>query len=190
MNCKNFFAACVALALLLSAGGCKKPRTLEQIEAEQRALPALYLTEKTLKEVRAPADKGAFVDEETGEICYRAYECTREDCPGRSADGKPYLFIHRDVLMSVGDDGKFVWEQIPAGKDPQQYIRSKGGQMAPTCPKCLEKRDLDNESDEQKQEYLQSVRLYELPEIAKRREELEAEYQEAFKAREALRHGE
>ena len=62
--------------------------------------------------------------------------------------------------------------------------------MVPTCPKCLEVRDLASESDEDRQKYQDWAKLYELPETAARRAELEEAYQEAFEAREAIRQGE
>ena len=57
-----------ALALCALLGCQKKPRSLRQIEAEIRELPALYLTAETGKEVLAPIDEGVFIDEETGEL--------------------------------------------------------------------------------------------------------------------------
>ncbi len=181
---------CLVLVTIFCIAGCAKPRTMEEIDAERRDLPALYLTEKSLKHVEAASSAGLFVDEATGEICYPAYECANPDCPGLSADGKRHLFIHRDVLVSVGAGGEFKWEPIPAGQDPLEYIRSKGGHKSPTCDKCLENRNLESESDEEEQQYGQWAQPYELPETAKRREELDAEHQEAYEAREALRQGE
>ena len=175
---------------LVGVTGCSQPRSLEEIEADQRALPVLYLTETSLSEVQATADAGLFVDEATGELCYRAYECQNPACPGHSADGKPYLFIHRDVLASVDSSGEITWDQVPAGQEPRAYIRSLGGYLAPTCPKCVELRDLDSESDEERQKYQAWAKLHEIEETAIRRAELEAEYQTAFEARERLRAGE
>ena len=186
---KKLAFACCAIVPLVMVAGCTKPRALEEIEAEQRALPVLYLTEKSMAEVHAPADAGLFVDKATGELCYRAYECRNPDCPGKGSGDKPHLFIHRDVLVSVDASGEISWSQIPAGQNPQDYIRAQGGYMAPTCPKCAELRDLDNESDADRQKYQQFIELHEIPETAARREELEAEYQEAFEARERLREG-
>ena len=181
----------IGVALLFSfCTGCSKTRTLEEIEAEQRALPVLYLTEESMSEVQAPADAGLFIDEATGELCYRAYECQNPDCPGGSGDGKTYLFIHRDVLASVDSTGEITWEQIPAGQNPQDYIRSQGGYLQPTCPKCAETRDFDSESEEDRRKYQNWAKLYELPEVAKRRAELEEEYQAAFESRQNVREGE
>ena len=183
------FALLIGMLPLMTIIGCSKSRTLEEIEAEQRALPVLYLTEKTLSEVRAPADAGLFADDQTGELCYRAYECRNPDCPGRSEEGRPYLFIHRDVLASVDASGEVTWSAIPAGENPQEYIRALGGYMTPTCPKCVVSRDLDSESTEDRQRYQNWCKLHELEETAALRAELEAEYAKAFEARERVREG-
>ena len=183
------FASPLGLLLLIGIIGCAEPRTLEEIEADQRNLPVLYLTEETLTEVQAPADAGLFVDEATGELAYRAYECQNPECPGRGADGSPHLFIHRDVLASADAKGEITWSQVPEGETPQDYIRSLGGYLAPTCPKCVELRDLENETDEHRQQYQAWAQLHELEETATRRAELEAEYKEAFEARERVRQG-
>ena len=179
----------VALAVTLSLG-CAKPRTLEEIEADQRALPVLYLTEETGNRVEASADAGLFVEEETGELAYRAYECQNPDCPGRAGDDQPHLFIHRDVLAKIDANGEVVWEPVPAGQNPQEYIRTQGGFLEPTCPKCAEQRNLETESEEDRQKYRDWVKLHELPKTAARRAELEEEYQAAFEARERVRQGE
>ena len=176
--------------LLLFVGCAKQYRTLEAIEADKRDIPALYLTEKTNKEVMAPAGLGLHVDKATGELCYQPHECTNPDCPGRSADGKPMLFVHRNVLVSLGADGQFVYEQVPAGNEPAKYIESKGGHLLPTCPKCLEQRNLAGETEAQRKQYQSWVRPFVSPETEKRRAELEAEYQEAYQALQKKRSGE
>jgi hypothetical protein len=182
----------LALSLLVVAFavGCAKTRTLEEIEADKRDVPGLYLTEKTNQEVIAPAGLGLHVDAATGEICYQPHECVNPDCPGRPADGKPNLFVHRNVLVSLGPDGKFVYEQVPAGVDPVKHIESKGGHAFPTCPHCLKHRDLAGETDAQRKQYQAWVRPYVLPESEKRREELETEYQAAYQALQKKRRGE
>jgi hypothetical protein len=183
-------ALAIGALVLLCVGCAKKLRTLEEIEADKRDIPALYLTETTHKEVTAPAGLGLHIDSATGEICYQPFECTNPSCPGRSADGKPVLFVHRDVLVSAGPDGKFIYEQIPAGIAPEKYIESKGGHPFATCPKCLEKRQVEGESDAERKQYQAWVRPYVSPETEKRRAELEAEYQEAYQALQKKRRGE
>ncbi len=178
------------LWLLVGGMGCTKLRTLEEIEADKREIPAVYMTEKTNTEVIAPAGLGLHIDPATKEICYQPHECTNPNCPGRGADGKLFRFVHRNVLVSAGADGNFVYEQIPHGADPGKYIESKGGRVMPTCPQCLEKRNLKSESEAERAQYNAWVRSYVSPETEKRRAELEAEYQEAYKALQKKRRGE
>ena len=178
----------VALCFVLPAGCAKRHRPLEEIEADKRDLPTLYLTENSLKRVMAPAGVGIHVDKATGEICYQPYECTNPACPGRIGDDN-FLFVHRDVLLTVGADKEIIYGEPPAAGDYAEFVKSKGGHMYPTCPKCLEKRNVDAESDEQEKQYRDWVKGYELPETIERREELEAEYQAAFEAREKIRKG-
>lgn len=170
------------------AGGCAKERTLEQIEADQSSLQTLYLTEKTNKQVLATANKGLFVDEATGEICYQPYECTRPDCPGKTA-GNPVLFVHRDVFVSLGPDKKFIYELPPAGVPYDEAVRARGGQPGPTCPHCLKTRQLNSETPEQKAEFQKWIRAYELPETIQRRKELQEEHTRAFEALKKRRQG-
>lgn len=176
--------------LLLTVGCAKKLRTLEEIEADKRDIPALYITEKTNKEIMAPAGLGLHVDAASGELCYQPHECTNPNCPGRSTDGKPVLFVHRVVLVSVGADGNIVYAQIPPGMTTAEFIASKGGDEFPTCPKCREKRNLSRETEKQRNQYRAWVRPYVSPETEKRRTELEAEYQEAYQAIQKKRRGE
>jgi hypothetical protein len=182
------FRLVVCTALALAHCGCARQRTLEEIEADQRTLPTLYLTEKSNKQIVAPANRGLFVDEATGEICYQPFECLHPQCPGKSGD-KPVLFVHRDVLVSLGPDRKFVYQPVPADVDFEEFIRSKGGQPVPTCPHCLKNRKLESETPEEKLAYQKSVRPYEMPETTKRREELKQEHQQAYESLKKRRQG-
>jgi len=168
---------CMALA------GCGKDRSLHEIEKEKRSLDALYLTAETGKEITAPATKGVFVDEETGELCFPAYMCANPDCPGKKSGDRPFLFIHRDVLLRAGPGGKVVCDEIPPGKDPVEFIKSRGGFLAPTCPACWKVRKARSETPAQKQQFIDWARPYTFPETAKRVEELEQEYQQRRKSR-------
>jgi hypothetical protein len=163
--------------------GCGKDRSIQEIEKEERSLDALYLTAETGKEITAPGNKGVFVDQETGELCYPAYMCANPDCPGKKSGDRPFLFIHRDVLVRVGPGGKVVRDEIPPGKDPVEFIKSRGGFPAPTCPACWEVRKARAETPAQKQQFIDWARPYTLPETAKRMEELEQEYQQRKKSR-------
>lgn len=161
--------------------GCGKDRSIQEIEKEERSLDALYLTAEIGKEITAPGNKGVFVDEETGELCYPAYMCANPDCPGKKSGDRPFLFIHRDVLVRVGPGGKVVRDEIPPGKDPVEFIKSRGGFLVATCPACWEVRKARAETPAQKQQFIDWARPYTLPETAKRMEELEQEYQQRQK---------
>jgi hypothetical protein len=126
-----------------------EPRSFEKIDQEQRSLNGLFLSEKTFKEVIAPRDVArSFVDEETGERCWHAYECTKPDCPGEKTSGRAYfLFIYTD-------------------KAEQEEI---------CCTACLKTRDVAAETYEEGQRYRRLVRPYELPETIRRRAKLDAE---------------
>jgi len=161
--------------------GCSKPRTIEDVEEEMRSLPATYLTAETGKEISAPSNKGVFVDEETGELCFPAYMCTNPDCPGEKQGDRPFLFIHRRMLLEAGPNGEVIYNEIPEGKDPTKYITSRGGFMNPTCPACYKKRNPDSESAAEKQKYIKWAKPYEAPEVVQRRAELEEEFQALYK---------
>lgn len=189
MPSRSTTTLCALLVFIALSGCAKKHRPLEEIEAQKRDLPTLYLTEKTSKRVMAPSSTGLHVDTATGELCYQPFECINPDCPGRTAE-ENHLFVHRDVLVSVGPAGEIVYGSPPEGVDYKTYVESRGGHMTPTCPKCLEKRNLASETDAQRQQYQAWVRPYELPATVQSRAELEEEYQAAFAAREKLRQGE
>jgi len=157
--------------------GCGKERSLQEIEQEERSLDALYLTAETGKEIAAPANKGVFVDQETGELCYPAYMCANPDCPGKESGDRPFLFIHRDVLVRTGPGGKIVRDEIPPGNDPAAFIKSRGGFLVPTCPACWEVRKGRSETPVQKQRFINWARPYVLPKTAKRMKELEQEHE-------------
>ena len=179
---------CLLVVLVCSTGCAKKHRALEEISAEKSDLPTLYLTENSLKRVMAPASVGVHVDEETGEICYQPYECTNPSCPGKKGE-ENFLFVHRDVLLSVGPNNEIIYGTPPVGVEYAEFIKSKGGYVGPTCPKCFETRNLESETDEQRQQYQDWVQGYELPETVQRRKELDEEYQAAFEHREKVRQG-
>jgi len=159
--------------LAIAVVGCGEKLSLTDIDRAKTDLPELYLTTETGKEVLAPINRGPFVDEETGEICFPAYTCTNPECPGEGKGDRPYLFIHRDVLLKVGSNGELVMEDVPPNTNPRKYIESLGGHMAPTCPACLKNRNPATESDDERNKYMSYVQPYVLPETAKRQAELE-----------------
>ncbi len=152
--------------LMAGCGGEKPPRTLDEIFNEERALPKLYFTAITQKRITAPATIGPFVDKETGEICWPALECINPQCPGRAADGSPFLFISPDNPYVAKPDGTAV----PGNPDPKT-VRPTGGQ----CPQCFKIRNRNTESAAVKQKYINMVIQHVLPESQARAKELEQE---------------
>ena len=155
------------LCLLVS---CKKetpPRTREEIFQERMALPARYFSAKTHQRVIAPAGKGIFVDEETGEICWPALVCNNPDCPGRQGD-EPLLFIEPDSAYYVKPDGTVGYDAARAKAE-----RHRAG----PCPECARKRDPRTETAEQRQRYIDWVKPYVLPDTAARMKQLDEEFQ-------------
>jgi hypothetical protein len=180
--------ACPALLLLgligcMMLAGCGEERTIEDVEKEMRSLDGVFLTAKTGKELTAPANQGVFVDEDSGELCFPAYKCANPACPGEKNGDRPFLFIHRDVLLKAGPDGEVVYNEIPSGKDPAKFIKSQGGFLSPTCPACWKVRKGKSETPAQKQQYIEWAKPYDSPETEKRIEELEQEYQQRDKGR-------
>lgn len=152
---------CLFVAPLI---GCadKRLRSREEIEAERRALPALYMTESG-KRIQAPPGQGAFVDSESNEIAYPVFVCTNPDCPAKGDE--PQLFIHPDANFSVGPDGKLKSEMFATKAEYDAARKAKGYPEFPSCPACRKAGVADPNNKEE----------YVLPETAKRRKELKAE---------------
>jgi len=133
------------------------PRTLEEIDAEETALNGLFLTEKSQREVIAPRNSPElFVDQQTGEPCWPAFECSHSQCPGERSAGRPHpVFIHPD-------------------RDTRNYV---------FCPYCLPLRNLKTETDAERITWSRNVRLYELPEMQRRRTELDNERRRFIRAK-------
>ncbi len=144
-----------------------KPRTRDEIFLEIQALPTLYLTGETRTEIITSGNKGNFIDEKTGEICWRVMECTNPDCPGKGAEGKPLKFVTPDPAMYAKSDGTIGYDK---GKSKQSEKMAGGA-----CPGCLKGRNLKTESDAVRNKYAKWVKPHVLPESAERKEELEAE---------------
>jgi hypothetical protein len=145
-------------------GGCRSepPKSIEQLYTDERQLPGLYLTAETNARVIAPIEKGAFVDEKTGELCWPAKVCTNPDCPGRGPAGEPFLFITPITGVVANADGTVGYD---ASKEqtPDNYYGN--------CPQCLKKRNLPAEDDAVRKKYADFVQLYVLPETEKLRKE-------------------
>ncbi len=169
---KSLYALVLCAAAL--SGGCggdhpPQTRTKEEILQEQSSLPALYLTQESRKRVTAPKSKGVFVDPATGELCWKALACERPDCPGRSADGEPFLFISPDPAMFAAPDGTIGFDPTRQGDG--------GPESRGQCPKCAEQRNPKSETADEAQQYRDWVVPYVLPKTAARQAELEAELQ-------------
>jgi hypothetical protein len=160
----------VACCLALASCGAEKPRSLEEISKEQTELPALFLTESG-KRVIAPGNQGVVIHEKSREVAFPAFVCGNPDCPGRSGDD-PYLFCMPDPRFYVDDDGEIGSREFD-NPDTWEFE----GSMELVCPKCAEVRQRSQETRERADQYLKWCQPYELPESAKRREELEREYQ-------------
>jgi hypothetical protein len=159
---------CLAVCVVLLLVGCAEPppptRSVDEIFAEQRQLPVLYLTESG-ERITAPGGKGVFVDPKSGKLAWPALACNRPDCPGRTKD-EPVLFIAPDPAMYVGDDGKIAF-------DPK---RDPGPQPGfGQCPACWKTRHLSEETSARQQQFRAWVAPYVLPETARRLAELETE---------------
>jgi hypothetical protein len=154
------------LCLLASCSSEEPPRTSDEIFNARSELPAVYFTFETKQKVLAPASKGVFVDEKSGEVCWLASACNNPDCPAKQADGEPFLFIAPDYGYFRKDDGTL-------GHDPKKAAAHK---MQPEdCPECRKKRNLRSETSAQRQQYIDWVRPYVLPETTDKMKELDEE---------------
>jgi len=142
------------------------PRSKDEIMREIATLPVLFLTEKTKRKVTGPADPINFVDKETGEICWRARACHNPDCPEKSSDGTPHLFISPNPAVFLEADGTFGFDMQKAGNDPTMGA----------CPECLKNRNLGRESKFTKKKYADWVKPYTSPKSENRQKELLKEH--------------
>ncbi len=161
------------------------PRSRDEIFAERRDVPRLYLTARTLKRVIAPTSRGIFVDVETGEICWPALGCYNPDCPDRGADQEPYGFIAANPFAYISSDGTIAYRQpTTTRKDVASFSSSDKlseafardpSLLGHVCPACIEVRDLANETKADRRRYQRWVRPHELPETTERLRELNEE---------------
>jgi hypothetical protein len=146
--------------------------SLDKVFQERMELPRLYLTAKSHKRVIAPTSKSVFVDKATGEVCWPALVCVSPDCPGRAANGDPYIFIEPDPGTFRKTDGSL-------GYDPTRAASAQ--ETVAGCPKCLAIRDLASESVEDRRHYAGMVRPHVLPETAARIKQLDAKRKRVLK---------
>ncbi len=154
-----------ALPLLASCSRSEPPPppSRDEIFRQRLDLPALYFTAKTHKRVIAPASKGLFVDEQTGEVCWPALVCNNPECPGRQGD-EPLLFIEPDAGVYAKPDGTIGYDRARA---------AAGRSAVAGCPACLKRRKLQKETPEERARYVSWVQPYVLPETAARLKELD-----------------
>ena len=145
------------------------PRSRDDIFREKVSLPALFLTVDTKQRVVAAGNQGNFIDNDTGEICWRAFECRNPKCPGKAANGGLYLFITPDPAVFLKPDGTLGFDEKKANEAARSGIVSG-------CPECLKIRNLKSESPATREHYASFVQTHVLPETTKRLKELEEEY--------------
>ena len=176
--------SCYLVLAAVICGGCNLsedvPRPASLITADRRALPVLYLTEKSGQEVIAPGNQPLFVDEETGEICYRAFHCTSPHCPNQSSQEgeRPPLFIHRNPTAYIDEQGTVSFREVKSSAEFDQLCRQYGTFLTPTCPACWEVRDPENESPAELQQYIGWVQPYVLPESQQMAAALDEEHRQ------------
>ena len=164
--------ACCALSCI----GEPQPLTFEAIEAKRMAMLDLFITEKG-KQIRAPGIQGVFVDKGSREIAWPAYACDNPKCPGRKADGQPYLFPWSEPRFFVTPEGTLGTIPFATQNDWQKAVKSAGGHLVPTCPECLKTRRLSEETAEQRGQFTKFVCRYELPESIVQRAQLNVQSQ-------------
>lgn len=171
---------CVLLALLAGCMG-RGSATLEQIEADQLALPAVYLTAEGREVIVPGGGRDVIVAPGTREIAFRAYTCVNPACPNRERGSaeRPFLFTWPDPLWKVDERGELQFDVVP---DRAAETVRRGGLPEPTCPGCATIRDKTGESAQVRQRYRDWVVYYELPESARRRKELDAEHRRQLQA--------
>lgn len=154
-----------------------KPRSLEEIEAERMALPALFITTSG-KPIQAPANLGLFVDEASREIAWPAYACDNPQCPARKPDGQPHLFTWQDPRFFVTPEGKLGTREFATLNAWREAVAQAGGFREPTCPECFKNRRPATETPQDREKFNNYVRRYDPPESIARRKELDAQWQE------------
>ncbi len=160
------------MATMLGCGS-NSSRTLDDIKADRRELKALYLTLDG-EEVVASRELGdTVVASNKKDIAFRAYICKNPDCTGKGKGDRPFLFVWRDPMYSVNENGELKYDVVP---DRAEQFILRGSTIEPTCPECAKHRDSDNETPEVRQEYRDWTAYYVLPKTAQREKELDEEH--------------
>jgi hypothetical protein len=93
--------------------------------------------------------------------------CHNPDCPARGPAGEPHLFIYPLPGFYAEPDGS-------VGYDPSRKAQPKA-ESGGLCPECLKGRDPNRLAQDERQQLINWVKPYVLPETEERRKELEAE---------------
>ena len=120
---------------LARATGDESPPEVIQMMVERVHMAHLHLGVNSGKKL---IHQGASMTTFQGEHYWPALLCTHPQCPGKAANGEPYMFINPN-------------------RDKE-----------PDCPECLKGRDLPNESVEERRDYRWNVQFHQLPEAAAR----------------------
>lgn len=130
-------------ALLAGCGG-DDIRSSEDIFEEQLSLPAVYLTEKTHQRIVAPQRKGKFIDEKTGETCWRALTCLNPQCPRQPDGDEPFLFLETDTEGGLCPKCLTVRNlKTETPKQRQQYVNWTRPYVLPETEKKTKKLEED-----------------------------------------------
>jgi hypothetical protein len=168
----------IAAALLATVSGCSgkvtRPRSRDDIAQDRLKVDTLFITKdgQRLKRPMNP-DGAVIVDAAAGTLAWPAWQCINPDCPGRGADGAPFLFPWPDPFRSVKPDGTIVVRQpdMPAERKLFDDFATQ------KCPACLEKRTPASESKEKAQQYKDWCQPHVTASAAKRLAELDRELQ-------------
>lgn len=167
------------VAVLSSAAGCSgkldRPRTRDDIARDRLTVDTLFITADGRQRINQPLNpyRALVIDAAAGTIAWPAWQCNNPDCPGRGADGTPFVFPWPDPFMSVQPDGTLTTRQ-PDMPAEQRLFDDFATQK---CPACLAKRTPATESKEQAQQYKDWCQVHVTQAAARRIAELDRELQ-------------
>lgn len=174
------FGRCLITAvMLLAVGGCSgkvaRPRSRDDIARDRMTVDTLFITADGQRLTRPMnPDRVVVVDAAAGTLAWPAWQCNNPDCPGRQADGVPFLFPWPDPFKSVKPDGTIAVRQpdMPAERKLFDDFATQ------KCPACLERRTPATESQEKAQQYKDWCQPHVTPSAAKRVAQLDRELQQ------------
>ena len=170
----RFVVVIAMLAIAGCSGKIARPRSRDDIARDRLRVATLFIT-KDGERVERPMnpDGVVVIDAAAGTLAWPAWQCDNPDCPGRGADGSPFLFPWPDPFKSVKPDGTIA-SHPPNGPADQKLFDNYATQK---CPACLEKRTPASESKERSQQYKDWCQIHVTPKAAKRLAELDRELQ-------------